>query len=90
MSRAERIKNNIPSVFTAEVGDWMRQGWLPMGCKWECTSGWFDIVVANPPYISRQEFEELDPSVRDWEDTLALVRILSLSSLPLFFISIFS
>ncbi len=32
-----------------------------------------DIVVSNPPYISQVEYEDLDPSVRDYEPRLALV-----------------
>jgi release factor glutamine methyltransferase len=32
----------------------------------------FDLVVANPPYISGPEWEALDPSVRDWEPSAAL------------------
>lgn len=35
--------------------------------------GKFDMVVSNPPYISSQEYHELDNSVRDWEDIRALV-----------------
>lgn len=32
-----------------------------------------DIITANPPYISEAEFETLDLSVKNWEDTRALV-----------------
>ncbi|GAA5909711.1 hypothetical protein JCM8208_003852 [Rhodotorula glutinis] len=35
--------------------------------------GGFDLVVSNPPYITRAEYAELDPSVRAWEDRGALV-----------------
>lgn len=34
--------------------------------------GRFDLLVANPPYVSDGEHERLDPSVRDWEPALAL------------------
>lgn len=34
--------------------------------------GVFDLIVANPPYISRAEMEELEPEVRDFEPRLAL------------------
>ncbi|KAK4054149.1 hypothetical protein OIV83_001174 [Microbotryomycetes sp. JL201] len=33
----------------------------------------FDVVVSNPPYIPRAEYEELDRSVIDWEDRGALL-----------------
>ncbi|KAI9506443.1 S-adenosyl-L-methionine-dependent methyltransferase [Coemansia spiralis] len=35
--------------------------------------GPWDMIVANPPYVTPQEYVELDPSVRDWEDKRALV-----------------
>ncbi|TLS36705.1 peptide chain release factor N(5)-glutamine methyltransferase [Pseudalkalibacillus caeni] len=33
----------------------------------------FDIVVSNPPYISQEDYEQLDPLVRDHEPITALV-----------------
>jgi len=34
----------------------------------------YDIIISNPPYISREEFDtKLPSSVRDWEPGLALV-----------------
>lgn len=32
-----------------------------------------DMVISNPPYIPRSEWDDLDPSVRAYEDPLALV-----------------
>lgn len=32
-----------------------------------------DIVVCNPPYISEQDYQSLDPEVREWEPKMALV-----------------
>jgi len=32
-----------------------------------------DLVVANPPYVTEEEYADLDPSVRDWEPKSALV-----------------
>ncbi|CDS07271.1 hypothetical protein LRAMOSA01220 [Lichtheimia ramosa] len=33
----------------------------------------FDLVVANPPYITEEEYAVLDPCVKDWEDQRALL-----------------
>lgn len=33
----------------------------------------FDLVICNPPYISETEYEELDPSVKEFEPKSALV-----------------
>ncbi|KAJ3326763.1 hypothetical protein HDU76_012665 [Blyttiomyces sp. JEL0837] len=35
--------------------------------------GGFDLVVSNPPYIPRHEYNELDLSVSEWEDPAALI-----------------
>lgn len=32
----------------------------------------FDLVISNPPYISNEVFEDLDPDVRDFEPATAL------------------
>lgn len=41
---------------------------------WPCPpSGRVDLIVANPPYISLEEWEALDPSVRDHEPRKALL-----------------
>lgn len=34
--------------------------------------GQFDLIVSNPPYVTKQEMLELEPSVRDYEPHLAL------------------
>ena len=31
-----------------------------------------DVLVANPPYLTRAEFDSLDPAVRAWEPAMAL------------------
>jgi release factor glutamine methyltransferase len=35
-------------------------------------TGCWDLIVSNPPYISKAEFAGLAPDVRDWEPALAL------------------
>jgi release factor glutamine methyltransferase len=37
------------------------------------TPGCLDLVVANPPYVTEDEYAELSPEVRDHEPRLALV-----------------
>jgi release factor glutamine methyltransferase len=36
-------------------------------------TGRYDLVVSNPPYVSAEEIETLEPEVRDWEPRLATV-----------------
>jgi release factor glutamine methyltransferase len=33
----------------------------------------FDLIVCNPPYVSHDEFEQLEPNVKDYEPKLALL-----------------
>ncbi|KAJ2851577.1 hypothetical protein IWW36_001061 [Coemansia brasiliensis] len=40
-------------------------------------TGRWDMIVSNPPYVSKAEYEVLDASVRDWEDIRALVPMLN-------------
>jgi len=32
-----------------------------------------DALISNPPYLTRNEYEHLDPAVRNWEPEMALV-----------------
>jgi release factor glutamine methyltransferase len=33
----------------------------------------FDLIISNPPYISHEEWQRLDPYVQEWEDPQALI-----------------
>jgi HemK-like putative methylase len=33
----------------------------------------FDFIVSNPPYVCPNEYDQLDPEIRNWEDRDALV-----------------
>jgi release factor glutamine methyltransferase len=35
--------------------------------------GAYDLVVSNPPYVTAEEIETLEPEVRDWEPRIATV-----------------
>ncbi len=33
----------------------------------------FDLIISNPPYLTKREWERITPDVKDWESPLALV-----------------
>ena len=45
------------------AGDWL----APLA------GGALDAIVSNPPYLTEEEYDDLDPSVREWEPAAALV-----------------
>jgi release factor glutamine methyltransferase len=45
---------------------------LGLGGLADAAAGW-DLVVSNPPYVAPEDFELLEPEVRDWEPREALV-----------------
>jgi release factor glutamine methyltransferase len=36
------------------------------------TTGMFDFILANPPYVAKAEYEQLQPEVREYEPEMAL------------------
>ena len=57
---------NAASLLVADRASFLQSDWLGD------VSGSFDLVVANPPYISEAEMSGLSPEVRQWEPRLAL------------------
>ncbi len=61
----KNLKVLVPDAPTKmHLGSW----WEPLKPWW----GRFDLVVANPPYIPYEQFQALEPVVRDHEPQLAL------------------
>jgi HemK-like putative methylase len=49
-------------------------GWLQHDMRMPLPSPFaYDSLISNPPYISRTEYDRLEPCVKDWEDERALV-----------------
>jgi len=62
-SLAERAATRLVERVSFVQSDWFAQ--LPAGTR-------FDVIVANPPYLSAEETAEALPEVRDFEPALAL------------------
>jgi release factor glutamine methyltransferase len=57
----------------AQINDVANQIFFLQGNLFEPVSGKFDIIVSNPPYISRDEYDRLPAEVRDFEPEAALL-----------------
>ncbi|MGD1152197.1 MAG: peptide chain release factor N(5)-glutamine methyltransferase [Syntrophales bacterium] len=57
----------------AEINNVLNQISFLWGNLFEPVSGKFDIIVSNPPYISKEEYDRLPIGVRDFEPELALL-----------------
>ncbi|KAI6032835.1 S-adenosyl-L-methionine-dependent methyltransferase [Pisolithus orientalis] len=59
--------DSLCNVFVPVLGDFRDTKFLKkLGAP-------FDVVTANPPYIPEQEYDQLSPSVKDYEDPRALL-----------------
>ncbi len=57
----------------AQINNVVNQIYFLWGNLFEPVSGKFDIIVSNPPYISKEEYDQLPTGVRDFEPELALL-----------------
>ncbi|KAJ1920036.1 hypothetical protein H4219_001565 [Mycoemilia scoparia] len=68
------LNNNSVSFYNADINC---EDFSDFICKKLTTNGndptGYDIVVANPPYVTFEEYCSLEPDVKDWEDPMALV-----------------
>lgn len=58
---------------------WLERNVGAQGCivrgRWEEFTQSYDVLVSNPPYLSAEEREQLDPGVKDFEPATALVPV---------------
>ena len=79
-------KNTNAEVWLSDISDGAvavsKKNTQALGCNnvkiiksdlFENISGKFDMIVSNPPYITQEEYSELDPQVRDFEPATALL-----------------
>lgn len=59
--------DNSRNVFTPVVGDICDPDLL------NSLPAPFDLITANPPYIPRKQYDELPPTIKDYEDRRALL-----------------
>ena len=57
----------------AQINNVANQISFLLGNLFETVSGKFDIIVSNPPYISKEEYDRLPSGVRDFEPETALL-----------------
>lgn len=61
-ARKNAHTHHVEDRLTCQHGDWFS------GLK-----DTFDLIISNPPYISDQEYEELDPGVKNYDPKKALI-----------------
>lgn len=59
-------KTNAKTLGVADRVSFTQSDWF------QSVTGSFDLIVSNPPYITSQEMDELQPDVADWEPHIAL------------------
>ncbi|KIJ19158.1 hypothetical protein PAXINDRAFT_109716 [Paxillus involutus ATCC 200175] len=64
---ATHATSNLRNAFIPVLGDLHDPGLIHL------LEPPFDVVTSNPPYIPKREYDELSPSVKDYEDPRALL-----------------
>jgi release factor glutamine methyltransferase len=62
VAKKNAMRLGVNSRLNIIVGDWAT-----------AIAGEFDLILSNPPYISSDEFDQLSPSVRDFDPRGALI-----------------
>ncbi|TFY64091.1 hypothetical protein EVJ58_g2845 [Rhodofomes roseus] len=68
-------------VLPEQCGDWTCNTFLPLlgnirDPAFVAACGLrppYDVITSNPPYITKDDYDKLSPSVKDWEDPRALI-----------------
>lgn len=69
IGKADLFANDFASVANGLASD----GEFDVGAGSGSGGGAYDIIISNPPYITREAYKSLASSVKDWEDRGALV-----------------
>lgn len=67
VARLNAERNKVGNI------EWRHGDALDVGTYSGCASSNFDIIVANPPYVSESEWNQCDSTVKEFEPRLALV-----------------
>jgi release factor glutamine methyltransferase len=59
-------RTNAEALGVADRADFRRASWF------DGVEGSFDLILSNPPYVTGDEYETLEPAVRNWEPRAAL------------------
>lgn len=59
-------RTNAEALGVGDRADFRRASWF------EGVEGRFDLILSNPPYVTLDEYQALEPGVRNWEPKSAL------------------
>ncbi len=65
-------RENLKNLKLENKGNILKQSWYKKSPQKLIKNNKFDIIISNPPYISKDEIKNLDPDVKNYEPHLAL------------------